>query len=92
MATKRDHVWAVALALARDAEGEDGPSGKYGIPGVTVDHVENVVDALEDVDVSRRMVRDTLNGMAEVGVLAKREGKGRAFSEFRLPRDHPLRE
>lgn len=91
MATKRDHVWSAALELAREAElDEDGPTGRYSFPGVTVEHVLDRLDG-RDVDVARRTVRDTLNGMNEVGALAKRDGGGRSYAEYRLPRDHPFR-
>lgn len=60
--TTRDYVWSAALQVASDKA--ESASSEWGLR-FSIDQVYRAVP--DDVDVSRRTVRDTLASMADLG-------------------------
>ena len=83
--TKRDRIWTAALHLRQATESpaardqldlKDG----FGVPGFTVDDVQEKVPA----PVAERTVRDCLNAMTELNELSARRSNP---VRYRLPRE-----
>lgn len=77
MVTPRDRVWMAALTMINN-----------GSPGFDTRKVYRVMkNSFDEGDVpSRKTVRDTLDAMAELGVLTTIEGGGRSRM-YREPRE-----